>query len=191
MSNLPPGVNLLIDAFAPNYRSRSYPGMRTRLGITDTLDIWFVSQDINTGQLLGRVTDLITGAGIPNASVFLSQVNTGRWALTYTDASGNINIGNLFPGTYHVTCDAAGYEAATAFNVPIAVGDNLIQYALRPYGYPSGQLYGDVINAENNQGIGGASVLLISSTGTTRLTHTGEGASTTFKGFLMISVIQS
>lgn len=176
LGNLPPNLNLLIEAFAPNYRNRSYAGRRTRLGITDTFDIWFVSQDINTGRLLGRVTDLFTGAGIPNASVFLSQINTGRWALTYTDVNGNINLNNLFPGTYNVTCDAAGYAAATAFNVPIAVGDNLLQYALRPYGYPSGQLYGDVINAANNQGIGGSSVLLISSTGTTRLTHTGGGS---------------
>jgi len=176
LGNLPAGLNLLIDAFAPNYRSRSYAGRRTRLGITDNLDIWFVSQDINAGRLIGQVTDLYTGAGIPNASVFLSQVNTGRWALTYTDVNGNLNIGDLFPGTYHVTCDAAGYESAVAYHVPIAVGDNLIQYALKPYNYPSGQLYGDVINAANNQGIAGSSVLLIASTGTTRLTHTGGGS---------------
>jgi hypothetical protein len=69
-----------------------------------------------------------------------------------------------------------GYYESIAYNVPVAVGDNLMEYALTPFNYPSGRLYGDVVNDANNQGISNAVVLLISSTGTTRLTYTGGGS---------------
>jgi hypothetical protein len=49
------------------------------------------------GRLRGRVTDLFTGAGIPNAYVVVSQVNTGRWAVAYTDATGSFQLDNLYP----------------------------------------------------------------------------------------------
>ncbi|MCS7208083.1 MAG: carboxypeptidase regulatory-like domain-containing protein [Fimbriimonadales bacterium] len=180
VGNLPVGVPLRIEAFAPDFRSRRYDNRYVRLRQTDDFNIWFVSEDINVGRLRGRVTDLFTGAGIPNAYVFLSQVGTGRWAITYTDASGNFVADELFPTTYNVEIGAPGYYASTAFNIPVAIGDNLMEYALTPYNYPSGRLYGDVVNAANNQGISNSVVLLISSTGTTRLTYTGSGSQYNF-----------
>lgn len=180
ISNLPVGVPLRVEAFAPGYRSRRYDNRTTRLGRTDEMDVWFVSEDVNVGRLRGRVTNLFTGAGIPNGYVWLSQVGTGRWAVTYTDASGNFSLGDLYPGTYNVIIGAAGYYESTAFNIPVAVGDNLMEYALTTYNYPSGRLYGDVVNAANNQGITNAVVLLIASTGTTRLTYTGTSSQFNF-----------
>ncbi len=53
----------------------------SRRDAVDEFPLWLVCEDINIGRLQGRVTDLFTGAGIPNAYVWLSQVNTGRWAL--------------------------------------------------------------------------------------------------------------
>ncbi|MCS7272690.1 MAG: carboxypeptidase regulatory-like domain-containing protein [Fimbriimonadales bacterium] len=176
VSNLPVGVPLRIEAFAPGFRSRLYANRYVRLGRTDRINIWFVPEDINVGRLTGRVTDLFTGAGIANAYVFMEQVGTGRWAPTYTDASGNFTIDELFPTTYNVSIGAPGYYESVAYNVPIAIGDNAIEFALTPYNYPSGRLYGDVVNAANNQGINNAVVLLISSTGTTRITYTGNGS---------------
>jgi hypothetical protein len=180
IGNLPVGVPLRVDAFAPGYRSRRYDNRGVRLGETDSFNIWFVSQDVNVGRLQGRVTDLFTGAGIANAYVVLSQVSTGRWALTYTDSSGYFSINDLYPTTYNVSVGAVGYYESVAYNIPVAVGDNLMEYSLTTYNYPSGRLYGDVINAANNQGIGNAVVLLIASTGTTRLTYTGGGSQYNF-----------
>lgn len=180
ISNLPVGVPLRIEAFAPDFRSRRYDNRYVRLNQRDDISIWFVSEDINVGRLRGRVTDLFTGAGIPNAYVFLSQVGTGRWAVTYTDANGDFTADELFPTTYDVSIGAPGYYESTAYNIPVAIGDNLMEYALTPFSYPSGRLYGDVVNAANNQGISNAVVLLISSTGTTRLTYTGSGSQYNF-----------
>ncbi len=176
IGNLPVGVPLRVEAFAPGYRSRRYDNRVVRQGQTDDFYVWFVSEDVNVGRLRGRVTNLFTGEGIPNAYVVLSQVSTGRWALTYTDASGDFSIDDLYPTTYDVAIGGAGYYESTAYNIPIAVGDNLMEYALTPYNYPSGRLYGDVVNAANNQGITNAVVLLIASTGTTRLTYTGSSS---------------
>ena len=174
--NLPVGVPLRVEAFAPGFRSRRYDNRGVRFGQTDDFNVWFVSEDVTVGRLSGRVTDLFTGAGIPNAYVLVSQVGTGRWALAYTDATGSFQLDDLFPTTYNVYVGGAGYYESIAYNVPVAVGDNLMEYALTPFNYPAGRLYGDVVNAANNQGIGNAVVLLISSTGTTRLTYTGSGS---------------
>ncbi|OYT69325.1 MAG: hypothetical protein CFK48_08560 [Armatimonadetes bacterium CP1_7O] len=180
IGNLPVGMPLRIDAFAPGYRARRYDNRGVRLGREDYFDVWFVSEDVTVGRLRGRVTNLFTGAGVPNAYVVLSQVSTGRWALTYTDSSGNFAINDLYPTTYNVYVGGAGYYESIAYNIPVAVGDNLLEYALTPFNYPSGRLYGDVVNAANNQGIGNAVVLLIASTGTTRLTYTGSGSQFNF-----------
>jgi hypothetical protein len=171
---------LRIEAFAPGYRSRRYDNRYVRLNRTDDFYVWFVSEDVTVGRLRGRVTNLFTGAGIPNAYVWLSQVNTGRWALTYTDSNGNFVVDNLYPTTYDVYVGGVGYYESVAYNIPVAVGDNLMEYSLTPFNYPSGRLYGDVVNAANNQGIANASVLLIASTGTTRLTYTGSGSQFNF-----------
>jgi len=181
IGNLPVGVPLRVEAFAPGFRSRRYDNRSVRFGVTDDFSIWFVSEDVAAGRLRGRVTDLFTGSGIPNAYVVVSQVNTGRWALAYTDATGNFLLDNLYPSTYHVYVGGVGYYDSVAYNVPVAVGDNLMEYALTPFNYPSGRLYGDVVNAANNQGIGNAVVLLIASTGTTRLTYTGGGSQFDFR----------
>jgi hypothetical protein len=174
LQNLPVGTPLRIDAFAPGFRSRRYDNRYVRQGQIDSFEIWFVSEEVNIGRLQGRVTNMQTGLGVPNASVLLSQVGTGRWALTFTDSNGNFGIGDLYPATYDVSIGAAGYYTSTAYNFPVAVGDNLLEYAITPYNYPSGRLYGDVINAANGQGIPNSVVLLIASTGTTRLTYTGS-----------------
>jgi hypothetical protein len=180
VGNLPVGMPLRIEAFAPGYRSRRYDNRYVRLNRTDDFYVWFVSEDVTVGRLRGRVTNLFTGAGIPNAYVWLSQVNTGRWALTYTDSNGNFVVDNLYPTTYDVYVGGVGYYESVAYNIPVAVGDNLMEYSLTPFNYPSGRLYGDVVNAANNQGIANASVLLIASTGTTRLTYTGSGSQFNF-----------
>ncbi len=180
VGNLPVGVLFRVEAFASNYRSRRYDNRTVRLGQTDEFQLWLVSEDINVGRLQGRVTDLLTGAGVPDAYVWLSQVGTGRWALTYTNANGDFAISELLPTTYHVYVGAAGYYESTAYNIPVAVGDNLLEYAITPFNYPSGRLYGDVLNAANNQAVNNAVVLLIASTGTTRLTYTGNSSQFNF-----------
>lgn len=174
IGNLPVGMLLRIEAFAPGYCSRRYDNRTVRRDQRDDFLLWLVSEGTTVGRLQGRVTDLLTGAGIPNAYVWLSQVSTGRWALVYSDANGDFAINDLLPTTYDVAIGAAGYYESTAYSIPVAVGDNLLEYAITPFNYPSGRLYGDVLNAANSQAVNNAVVLLIASTGTTRLTYTGS-----------------
>lgn len=174
--NLPVDVTFTAEAVAPNYRSRSYAGVRTRQDRQDTFDLWMISMDVNAANLSGKVRNIFTGQGISGASIYLSQVTTNHWVTAVADANGNFSTTGLFPGTYHVYFDAPGYSSVASYHVPLAVGDNVLEYSLTPYGYATGRLYGDVYDAQNSQGIDGATVLMIASTGTTRLTYTGTGS---------------
>ncbi len=58
-----------------------------------------------TGKIAGRVTDKITGEGLPGANVVL--VGTGSGAAT--DADGYFSIINVPPGSYDISISSIGY----------------------------------------------------------------------------------
>src|SRR5579862_7605625 len=57
------------------------------------------------GSLVGTVTDP-TGAVIPNASVTITDSQTGVSREEKTDGSGRYSVANLAPGTYSVRVTA-------------------------------------------------------------------------------------
>ena len=85
-------------------------------------------------SIQGTVTDT-TGAAIPNASLTLTDTDTGRVQSGTSNASGTFNFSSLAPDHYSLSASAAGFrqqliqnltiipEQANAVNVQLAVGD--------------------------------------------------------------------
>src|SRR5437764_1693482 len=62
-----------------------------------------------TGSLTGNITDP-AGAALPNATVKLSNVDTGVSATATTNAGGVYLFTNLQPGTYNSTISAPSFS---------------------------------------------------------------------------------
>ena len=73
---------------------------------------------VTSGDLTGKVSDA-TGAVIADATVEVTNVETGVMTTTKTSASGDILISNLLPGNYNVSASAQGFAVYTLRNVRI------------------------------------------------------------------------
>src|SRR5260370_17007477 len=69
-----------------------------------------------TSVIFGTVTDA-SGSAVPNVPVTATAVATGVSARVTTNESGNYVFPNLQPGTYTVSCEAAGFRKAEVTNV--------------------------------------------------------------------------
>ncbi len=63
---------------------------------------------IGRGTLQGTVTDASTSSPIAGAKIYVNGF------VTYTDASGNYSITQLYEGTYDATASSPGYQSQTA-----------------------------------------------------------------------------
>lgn len=85
------------------------------------------------GTILGTVLDP-SGAGVPNATVQLQNMDTGVKTQTHTDNSGNYRFNNILVGRYNITASATGFTTtalkdlalelnkATTANIKMDVG---------------------------------------------------------------------
>src|SRR5260370_1070818 len=73
-----------------------------------------------TSVIFGTVTDA-SGAAIPNVPVTATASATGVSTRVVTNESGNYVFPNLQPGTYTVSCEAAGFRIAEVSNVLVEV----------------------------------------------------------------------
>lgn len=80
-------------------------------------------QSLNTSQIAGTVQDA-TGAAIPNASVKLTQTDTGAVREVKTNSQGEYVAPDLPLGPYMVEVHAPGFKAYVAKNVVLQVGTN-------------------------------------------------------------------
>src|SRR6266849_3143074 len=72
------------------------------------------------GTLLGTVTDT-TGAGVPGATVTVTEVQTGISRSAATNASGNYTFSNLKDGVYRVEAELSGFRKTIRENVKVDV----------------------------------------------------------------------
>jgi hypothetical protein len=70
--------------------------------------------------LLGTVTDQ-AGAVVPEAKVAVTNVGTGAVKQTATDASGDYEFPDLFPATYRITVERAGFETLEISGITLLV----------------------------------------------------------------------
>ena len=67
----------------------------------------------DTGRILGSVKD-VTGAVIPNTSVQITSVDTGRTITVSTGGAGEFVANALQAGKYHIEVKQTGFKTATA-----------------------------------------------------------------------------
>ncbi len=80
------------------------------------------AQEVTAG-IYGTVQDS-SSAVIPNATIVLHNVDTGRDHQTVSDASGNFALTLIPVGNYEVRARAAGFKQATVTGIALAVNDN-------------------------------------------------------------------
>jgi hypothetical protein len=76
------------------------------------------------GTILGRVVDG-SSAAIPNASVKVTNENTGISISTKTNESGNYSVPYLNPGNYKLECEASGFGKYLRANVQVRVSEQV------------------------------------------------------------------
>jgi hypothetical protein len=78
----------------------------------------------NSSEISGTVTDA-NGGVIPNASVTLTNNNTGSTRSTNTDSDGEFSTNGLTIGSYTLTVQRAGFQKLTVQNVRLGQNLNL------------------------------------------------------------------
>jgi len=84
------------------------------------------------GSLLGTISDS-SSAVVPNASVSVTEVNTGLSRSGSTNASGVYVFSNLDPGTYRVTVEHPGFRKSVRDGVDVLVNTTVrVDLTLEP-----------------------------------------------------------
>lgn len=118
--------------------------------------------------LFGNVTNSITGAGVPNATISILNTN----ATDQTDFSGAYGTGTLDAGYYTIVASAPGYVSDTIENVLLANGVDVTQNAvLTPL--PTYTQTGTVSDPQGF-GISGAIVRFVGTEGTVKEATTDD-----------------
>ena len=89
------------------------------------------AQGETTSAVIGEVTDT-TGAVVPDATVTITNQETGLKRTAKTDSGGRLNFPQLKPGTYTVRVEAEGFEPQQADNVFSGLGQKqAVNFTLR------------------------------------------------------------
>jgi hypothetical protein len=75
------------------------------------------------GVLAGRIT-AISGAGVPNAAVTITNASTKASQKVLSGPNGAFSISGLQPGAYRVDVEMAGFKHATAQTITLGPGNN-------------------------------------------------------------------
>ena len=79
------------------------------------------AQSITSGDISGTVTDP-SGAGVPNAAVTCTNVNTNTTLSTTTSQAGAYRFAFLPPGPYSVTVKAQGFQTQKQTGITVTAG---------------------------------------------------------------------
>jgi hypothetical protein len=75
----------------------------------------------DSGSFVGTVADA-SGAAIPQATVTVTNIETGVAVTTKADTSGHYEVPALKAGRYHVEASSTGFSRAVADNITVQVG---------------------------------------------------------------------
>ncbi|MBV8810049.1 MAG: TonB-dependent receptor, partial [Acidobacteriaceae bacterium] len=89
--------------------------------LTIALSVQAPAQSIISGDITGSITDP-SGAGIPGATVTLTNVSTNAPQRTTTNADGSYRFAFVPPGTYQVSGSASGFQSQTRSGVVVTAG---------------------------------------------------------------------
>lgn len=84
----------------------------------------------NFGTLTGRITNSVTGAGVPGASI--TVFGAGGTFRTTSDAAGNYTITRLPAGSYAMHVTASGFFLGSARPTIVAAAVTVQNVAIRP-----------------------------------------------------------
>ena len=91
-----------------------------------------LSAQVNTGRILGTVTDQ-TGGVIAGATVTVTNTGTGVARTLTTDQAGEYIAPNLNPGTYSVRATSMGFQTFERQNITVGLGqDSRVDAQLTP-----------------------------------------------------------
>ncbi len=76
-----------------------------------------------SGSIIGTVTDA-SGAGVPNATVKITDQNKGTVTTTVTNESGNYSKAQLIPGTYTIEVESKGFRKSVSRDVNVNVNES-------------------------------------------------------------------
>ena len=79
------------------------------------------AQSLTTGDITGTVLDP-SGAAVPNATVKLTNQETGATQTATTNSTGAYRFSLLNPGSYTVNASAQGFQAASQNTATVSVG---------------------------------------------------------------------
>ena len=80
---------------------------------------------VQTGNITGTLTDQ-TGANIPNATVTVTNTDTGAVRTVTTNAQGSYSVLDLPIGKYQVRAEASGFGTQTRTGIELSVGQTLV-----------------------------------------------------------------
>lgn len=80
------------------------------------------AQTTTSGQINGNVTDQ-SGAAVPDATITVTQVETGETRTVTTNEDGNYTIPNLGIGTYRIKVTKSGFKETAVASVTVNVAN--------------------------------------------------------------------
>ncbi len=90
------------------------------LGLSATYGVQHLKAQVLYGSVLGTVTDQ-TGGVVPNATVIITNVETGQAREGTTDDAGYYSILDILEGRYDLTVKATGFRPYTEKNVRVSI----------------------------------------------------------------------
>ena len=79
-------------------------------------------QESASSGIVGQIVDA-TLAGIPGATVTVTNTGTSAQRTAMADAQGNFSIPNLPPATYHIRAEKQGFQTAVLDSFVLRIGD--------------------------------------------------------------------
>lgn len=76
---------------------------------------------LDRGSFVGTIADG-SGAGVPKATVQITNIDTGIQATTTSDPTGHYEVSSLQPGNYRIEATSSGFSRAVADKITLAVG---------------------------------------------------------------------